>query len=61
MESEKSTPQQVDHIMRTRVAPALMSISKCPDLVMDHGHYFRWFDGMTKDDKENLIELLKTF
>jgi hypothetical protein len=61
IESTKPTQQQIDRIMRTRVAPALMDISKCPDLVMDRGHYFRWFDRMTDEDKENLIELLKTF
>ena len=61
IQSTKATPGEIDHIMRTRVAPALMEISKCPDLVMDRGHYFRWFERMTDEDKENLIELLKTF
>jgi len=28
---------------------------------MDKGHYFPWFDRMTDEEKESLIELLKTF
>jgi hypothetical protein len=48
-------------IMKTRVAPALLAVSKCPDLVMDRGHYFPWFADMTDSDKKALIELLKTF
>lgn len=47
--------------MREKIAPALMKINKCPDFVMDKGHYFPWFNNMTDDDKEALIELLKTF
>ena len=39
----------------------LMKVSKCPDFVMDKGHYFPWFNQMTDADKEALIELLKTF
>ena len=50
-----------DAVINTRIGPALMSISKCPDFVMDKGHYFSWFSEMTKDDKDALIELLKTF
>ena len=47
--------------LRERVAPALMKVSRCPDFVMDQGHYFEWFKAMTDADKEALIELLKTF
>jgi hypothetical protein len=50
-----------EEIMKTKVAPALLQISKCPDLVMDRGHYYPWFDDMSDDDKNALIELLKTF
>jgi hypothetical protein len=38
-----------------------MKASRCPDFVMDKGHYFPWFDRMTDEDKQCLIELLKTF
>jgi hypothetical protein len=48
-------------VLREKIAPALMSINKCPDFVMDKGHDFEWFKDMTEDDKECLIELLKTF
>ena len=51
---------QADAVLRTKVAPALMAASRCPDLVMDRGHDFPWFDGMSDEDKRCLIELLKT-
>ena len=38
-----------------------MGVSKCPDFVMDKGHYFPWLASMTDEDKDALIELLKTF
>jgi hypothetical protein len=47
--------------MKKKIAPALMEVNKCPDFVMDRGHYFPWFDHMSDDDKNALIELLKTF
>ncbi len=53
--------KRLDEIMKTKVAPALLKINKCPDLVMDRGHYFPWFDRISDSDKEALIELLKTF
>lgn len=37
----------------------LMAHSKCPDLSMDRGHYFAW--SLTKEEREELIALLKTF
>jgi hypothetical protein len=51
---------EADAVLRTKVAPALMAASKCPDLVMDRGHDFPWFKGMSDEDKRCLIELLKT-
>jgi hypothetical protein len=50
-----------ERVLNTKVAPALLSVSKCPDFVMDKGHSFPWFADMTPEDKEALIELLKTF
>ena len=61
IESTRPDAEGVEAILRTQVAPALLAVSKCPDFVMDDGHYFEWFDNMTDDDKEALIELLKTF
>ena len=59
--SEQLEPAERDRRFRERVAPALMAASKCPDFVMDRGHYFEWFKSMTDQDKRALIELLKTF
>ena len=48
-------------MLREQIAPALMDVSRCPDFVMDHGHYFEWFKSMTDADKDAFVELLKTF
>lgn len=48
-------------LLREKVAPALMKVSRCPDFVMDQGHYYEWFKTMTDADKDALIALLKTF
>jgi hypothetical protein len=50
-----------EKILRDKIGPALMEVSKCPDFVMDKGHFYPWFADMTPKDKEDLIELLKTF
>ena len=39
------------------LAPALLKLSKCPDLVEDHGHLFG--TGLSDDDKRALIAYLK--
>jgi len=44
--------------MKEKVAPALFAMSKCPDLIMDHGHTFG--SNLPDDDKRALIEYLKT-
>jgi hypothetical protein len=61
IESKHLDEKTQQRLLREHVAPALVKVSKCPDLVMDHGHYFEWFKRMSDDDKESLIELLKTF
>ena len=48
------------------VVPQLMEISKCPDYVVNRGHYFgtdmfKQEPGLSNDDKEALIAFLKTF
>ena len=50
-----------EQVMQKKIAPALMEVNKCPDFVMDRGHYFPWFTNMSDEDKNALIELLKTF
>jgi hypothetical protein len=52
-------------ILANLVAP-LMNLSKCPDYVVNRGHYFGTskFDqepGLSDDEKRALIEFLKTF
>jgi mono/diheme cytochrome c family protein len=61
IESTRPDPVQTQKLLHERVAPALMTVSKCPDFVMDRGHYFEWFKSMSDADKDALIELLKTF
>jgi hypothetical protein len=61
IESKHLLEEQKLELLRKEVAPALMRVSKCPDFVMDRGHYYEWFKSMSDDDKEALIELLKTF
>jgi hypothetical protein len=59
--SRHPNQQDLDALLRTRIAPELLKVSKCPDLVMDHGHEYDWFRRMSAADKDALIELLKTF
>jgi mono/diheme cytochrome c family protein len=61
IDSKHLSDVEANKLLREKVAPELMKISKCPDFVMDEGHYFKWFDSMTEEDKNALIELLKTF
>jgi cytochrome c5 len=43
------------------VAPVLMAVSQCPDFVIDRGHDFEFMRAFSDEEKESLIELLKTF
>ena len=48
------------------LAPRLLAMSKCPDFVVDRGHYFGTNafteePGLSDEDKRALIEFLKTF
>jgi len=49
----------------TPLADRLMELSKCPDYVVNRGHYFgTGYDGeppLSDEDKKDLIEFLKTF
>ncbi len=49
----------------SNLVPDLLALNKCPDFVVNRGHYFGtdWFDqepGLSDDDKWALIEYLKT-
>ena len=52
---DSKTAQQV----LTNIVPGLMKISKCPDYVLDRGHYFG--TTLPDSDKQALIEFMKTF
>jgi len=50
----------------TNLVPKLMELSKCPDYIVNRGHYFgtSYFQeepGLSDDDKRALIEYIKTF
>jgi hypothetical protein len=61
IKSKRLCDEDAQRLMRERIAPELMKVNKCPDFVMDQGHYYEWFKQMNDGDKEALIELLKTF
>jgi hypothetical protein len=52
------TEEQLDAAFRPLV-PDLLSVSKCPDYIVNKGHYFG--SNLADDDKHALIEFLKTF
>jgi hypothetical protein len=66
----KSIPPDASVQDRNRIlanlAQPLMELSKCPDFVVNRGHYFgtdrfKEEPGLSDDDKRALIEFLKTF
>jgi hypothetical protein len=59
-----ATDEQARAVLMNLVEP-LMAASKCPDYVINRGHYFGTSKfseepGLTDDDKRALIEFLKT-
>ena len=63
-ESDADYDKRAQDELRPMV-PALMSFSKCPDYVVNRGHYFgSGYDNerpLTDQEKKDLIEFLKTF
>ena len=62
---ENATDADAERIFANLV-PDLLALSKCPDYVVNRGHYFGtdWFSqepGLSDSDKKALIEFLKTF
>ncbi|MBI3409888.1 MAG: hypothetical protein HY040_16235 [Planctomycetes bacterium] len=57
--ARKLGSEQLRELLQRDVASKLLSLSKCPDLVMDRGHYFAM--ELTLQELNDLIELLKTF
>jgi hypothetical protein len=69
-EALKKLPENASNEEATQVlkplVPQLMELSKCPDFVVNRGHYFgtSYFKeepGLSDDDKRALIAFLKTF
>jgi len=63
---ENATNEQLNEIFKDDV-PGLLSVSKCPDFVVNKGHYFgtKYLQGdetpLTDDEKRALIEYVKFF
>ena len=60
-----ATDEQARQVLQNLVDP-LMNLSKCPDYVVNRGHYFGTDKfgeepGLSDNDKRALIEFLKTF
>jgi hypothetical protein len=55
---ERATDDQARAAFRD-VVPDLLAVSKCPDFIVNKGHYFG--SNLSDDDKHALIEFLKTF
>ena len=55
---EKLDSAAAKAVLKTEVAPALLKVSKCPDLIEDRGHYFG--RDLSDGDKRALIEFVKT-
>ena len=55
---DNPTEEQLDAAFKPHV-PDLLALSKCPDFIVNKGHYFG--SNLADDDKRALIEFLKTF
>jgi hypothetical protein len=58
LDLDDSEDQKKAHELRNKRSQALLS-SKCPDLVMDRGHYTA--AALTPNEQQDLIDLIKTF
>jgi hypothetical protein len=52
------TEEAAYKVIAEQAGPALIAASKCPDFVLDRGHWFGEF--LTDEEKEDLIAFLKT-
>jgi hypothetical protein len=62
---KNATDEDADKVFANLVDP-LLELSKCPDFVVNRGHYFGTSylaeePGLSDDDKRALIEYIKTF
>jgi hypothetical protein len=51
--------QKKAEALRTKLGETMLEASKCPDLVMDRGHYTA--AALTPKEQQDLIDLIKTF
>jgi hypothetical protein len=59
LDPDDSEDQRRAHELRNNLGQALLDASKCPDLVMDRGHYTA--AALTPKEQQDLIDLIKTF
>jgi hypothetical protein len=59
LDPNSSDDQKKAEELRNRLGQALLDASKCPDLVMDRGHYTA--AALTPKELQDLIDLIKTF
>jgi hypothetical protein len=59
LDLDDSEDQKKAHELRNKLGQTLLDASKCPDLVMDRGHYTA--AALTPKEQQDLIDLLKTF
>jgi hypothetical protein len=62
---QNATDEQASKVF-SNLVPDLLQLSKCPDYVVNRGHYFgtSYFQeepGLSDDDKHALIEYIKMF
>ena len=61
-----ATDEQARAVFRANLVDPMLELSKCPDFVVNRGHYFgtdlfKEEPGLSDADKRALIEFLKTF
>jgi hypothetical protein len=59
LDPNKKEDQQKAEQLRNKLGEALLEASKCPDLLMDRGHYTA--AALTPTEQQDLIDLIKTF
>ncbi len=59
LDPNKKADQQKAEELRNKLERALSAASKCPDIVMDRGHYTA--AALTPTEQQDLIDLIKTF
>lgn len=58
--SDANDPQELIDFQEN-VAPHLLKVSNCPDMVLDRGHDYRFIQHLSDDEKRELALLIKTF